>query len=136
RRLGLPEAEPVIAGWGGDGWLDGPDLFIRTLWALGDRHGVPAHGVWFGTDQPDEAQRLRDEAARCGLADRYHLLPYDGHGDTPAAALCADVALLPSREALLREHLMAAIVSGMIVVAFEACDIDDPAVWTGPDLDV
>jgi hypothetical protein len=136
RRLGVPDDAVVVAGWGSDGWLDGPDLFIRALWALEAHHGVAAHGLWLGSEVREEVRRLHDEAVRCGLEGRYHLLPYRGQGDTPVDALCADVVFLPTREALLREHLMASIVSGLAVVTFRAADIEDDAVWAVDDLSV
>jgi hypothetical protein len=132
----VPDDAVVVAGWGSDGWLDGPDLFIRALWALEAHHGVAAHGLWLGSEVREEVRRLHDEAVRCGLEGRYHLLPYRGQGDTPVDALCADVVFLPTREALLREHLMASIVSGLAVVTFRAADIEDDAVWAVDDLSV
>lgn len=135
-QLGLPEEATLIAGWGADGWLDGPDLFVRTLWALRERHGIDAHGVWLGNEQPEAIRRLEEEAARCGVADRFHHLPYDGHGEMPAEALFGDVVLLPTRASLLPEHLMPASVSGLIVVTFEAAVVEDDHVWCVEDLDV
>lgn len=135
-RLGLPLDAVVVSGWGGDGWLDGPDLFVRTLWALHDRHGLEAHGIWFGSQQPEEVRRLTDEAQRCGLGDRYHLAPYEGIGLAPGDATCADVVVLPTRDALLREHLLAPIVCGLTIVTFDAADLDDPAVVSAADLDI
>jgi hypothetical protein len=136
RRLGVPDDAVLVCGWGSDGWLDGPDLFVRVLWALEDRHGVRAHGVWFGTEQADEVRRLEEEADRCGIADRYQLLPYHGQGEVPTDALCADVLCLPTREPLLRDHLMVAIASGLVLVTFAAADLEDPSVRMVDDLDV
>ena len=50
RRLGIPVDVPLVVGWGADPWLDGPDLLVRTLWALEHRQGdrraraVAGHG--------------------------------------------------------------------------------------------
>lgn len=134
-RLGndLPSDAPLVTGWGDDGWLDGPDLFIRTLWALEQRHGVRAHGAWFGlTADPHEVDRLRDEARRCGVSSRYHHRP----NDTVAGRLCGDAVLLPYRSDASEDDAFEAACSGAVVVAFEAAAISDPAVSTVRDLDV
>lgn len=135
-RLGLPEDVTLITGWGGDGWLDGPDLFIRLLWSLQDRYGIAVHGAWFGTDHPAEVRRLTEEATRCGVAERYSILPYDGRGEMPEGALCADAIALPTRASLLADHLVPATVSGLTTVTFRAAEVEDDHVWCVDDLDI
>lgn len=136
RRIDVPEGATVISGWGADGWLDGPDVFVRIVWALRERHGIDAHGLWFGSQLPDETRRLHEEAERCGLTGRYHIRPYDGLGETPLDALCSDVVVLPTREALLAKHLQSASASGLIVVTFSVAETADARIWAVPDLDV
>lgn len=136
QRLGLAEDAVVLSGWGTDGWLDGPDLFVRVLWALREHHGIDAHGIWFGTDQPAEMRRLREEAERCGVDDRYHQFPYHGHGEVPLDALSADVVVLPTREALLHDHIVPAAVAGLVTVTFHVADVDDRWIWSVDDLDI
>jgi hypothetical protein len=93
-QLDLPPDAVVVVGWGEDGWVDGSDLFVRTLWYLADRHGIEAHGVWIGPmADATEVDRLRGEAERCGLADRLVLVE-------PGAGIdlrCGDVVHLPRR---------------------------------------
>lgn len=92
--IGVPEGVPVVVGWGDDGWVDGSDLFVRTLWYLADRHGTEAHGVWIAPlDDATEVERLRGEAERCGLGERLHLVA-PGSG---ADLRCGDVVHLPRR---------------------------------------
>lgn len=129
----VPVHVPLVVGWGDDGWLDGPDLFVRALWALEHRHGVHAHGVWYGLGaDPHEGERIRREAARCGLAQRFHLRP----GDTVAGRLSGDAVLLPYRSSASADDLLDAVRSGAAVVTFRAADVDDPMVTIVDDLDV
>lgn len=131
--LDLPLDEPLVVGWGDDGWLDGPDLFIRVLWALGDRHGQEVHGAWLGlAADPDEAARLGREAERCGVADRFHHRTDDGI----AGRLCGDAVLLPYRSAARSDDVLDAAFSGAVVVTFDAAEVDDPDVRSVRDLDV
>lgn len=134
--LGVGADTTLLTGWGFDGWLDGPDVFIRTLWSVRERHGVDAVGVWFGDTSPEEHEELLTEARRAGVADVYHLLPYEGRGTAPEPAYSADVVVLPTRLALLREHLSPVIASGLAIATFAAADLDDPTVSMVPDLDV
>lgn len=136
RRLGVAEDAVLVTGWGADGWLDGPDLFVRALWALEHRHEVAASGLWFGSQIPAEVRQLRSEADRCGIGDRFDVRPYDGDGEAPLDALCGDVVLLPTREALLVDHVMPASISGLRTVTFEVARIDDERVILVPDLDI
>jgi hypothetical protein len=132
-RLGLPADQPLVTGWGDSGWLDGPDVFIRALWALEARHGVAAHGVWFGSfDDEHERDRLRAEAERCGVADRYHHRPTEELG----ARLCGDAVLLPYRDTADDEEILVAICSGSAVVTFPVTGVEDPSVRVVAHLDV
>lgn len=92
--IGVAPDAPVVVGWGEDGWVDGSDLFVRTLWYLSDRHGIDATGVWIAPmSDATEVERLRSEAERCGLADRLVLVE-------PGAGVdlrCGDVVHLPRR---------------------------------------
>lgn len=131
--LGLPTDEPLVTGWGDSGWIDGPDVFIRTLWSLENRHGVLAHGAWFGSFQDrHERERLLAEARRCGVAHRFHHFEYR---DLPSWT-CGDAVLLPWRDAGDREQVLNAICAGSAVVTFPVGAIDDPAVRVVEHLDV
>ena len=131
--LGLPADAVVIVGWGADGWLDGPDLFIRSLWFLEQRHGIVAHGVWAGSgSDAHEVDRLRAEAARCGVEDRFHYLTRLTRG----VKLCGDAVFLPYRSSPERDGLLPVITSGGAVVTFPVIDPDYPAVHVVPHLDV
>lgn len=132
--LGLPVSEPIITGWGNDGWIDGPDLFVRMLWFLEHHHHVHAHGVWFGPlgVDPHEAAELRDEADRCGLSDRFHLRPTG----TLALRLLGDATFLPRREPAGRIDVIDAVASGSTVVTFHDVGIDDPSILRVDPLDV
>ena len=133
RRLRLPENSALVVGWGDDGWLDGPELFVRTLWALEQRHHVVAHGAWFGlTADPHEVERFHREAERCGVGDRFH----QRDADTIHGRMCGDVAFLPYRSTANIDDVLEVTCSGSLVVAFAAAGIDDPLVRTVPDLDV
>ena len=48
QHLGITGERPMVVGWGDDGWLDGVDLFIRTLWAIETKQGVQIEGVGLG----------------------------------------------------------------------------------------
>lgn len=132
-RYDLPTAGPLLVGWGDDGWLDGPDLFIRTMWALAERHGVEIDGVWFGlTADADEVDRLRREAERCGVGDRFHHRP----AVSTALRLCGDAVLVPYRTVATADDVVVPALAGCVVVAFEATGVEDPDVTLVPDLDV
>ena len=133
RRHGLPEDALLVVGWGDDGWLDGPDLFVRVLWALEHRHGVTAHGAWFGLSaDPDELDRLRREADRCGVGARFHQRPED----PIETRFSGDAAFVPYRSATGLDDLLEVACTGSLVVAFEAAAAADPLIRTVPDLDV
>jgi hypothetical protein len=116
RRHGLPVDAPLVVGWGADWWLDGADLFVRTLWEL-DRAGRPeVHAAWVGLDANDEAwHRILDEVVRCGLDDRVHL--FDRSHDE--VRLCADAAFLPFREGGDPLLVAEVLASGGGVVTFD-----------------
>lgn len=133
RRLGVPDDAPLVTGWGDAGWVDGPDVFVRVLWALEDRHGIAAGGRWFGSDaDAHEVERLRAEATRCGLGDRFDVHPFGTLEDR----VCGDAVLLPSRDQVDDEQVLAAICSGAAVVTFPVTSLDDPAVHVVDHLDV
>ncbi len=124
-RVGAPGSDlPVVSGWGEDGWLDGPDLFIRTLWHLQDRHGIVARGIWHGLP-PDhhEAERLRAEAVRCGLAGRFDLVPVG----SVAEHVAAEAGSLPFRLPADYVDLVPPAMVGVPVVTFDP--VPAPAVW-------
>jgi hypothetical protein len=130
--LGIPTAVPLIAGWGSDSWLDGPNLFVRMLWSLEHRCGVAAHGVWFGLSDPEDQRQHFDEASRCGLSTRFHLRP-EGPMELK---LCADAVFLPRRRSSGRIDVLDAVASGLGVVEFHAEGFDDPAVTSIPPFDL
>lgn len=131
--LDLPTGVPLVVGWGDDGWLDGPDLFVRTLWALEHRHGVTAHGVWFGlAADRREAERILTEADRCGLGGRLHHRPTT----TLDGQLCGDAVLLPYRSPTDPADLLPAMVAGAAVVTFRSTAPVGPGVVRVDELDV
>ena len=131
--LGLPADVPLITGWGVSGWIDGPELFVRELWVMEHRHGVAAHGAWFGSDRdPHEVDRLRAEADRCGVGDRFHHLV----SDRPADRLCGDLVFLPYRDEADAEELLVAICSGQAVVTFPVTHLEQDAVHVVDHLDL
>jgi hypothetical protein len=133
RHLGVEDDAVVVVGTGRDGWLDGPELFVRVLWELERSHGIAAHGVWLApTADHLEVQRLRAEADRCGLGRRLRLLTTG----TVADLLCGDVGLLPCRTAGDPYDALALVRSGIPVVTFPVWGWDDPAVLTVPHLDL
>lgn len=131
--LGVPSDVPLVVGWGEDSWVDGPDVFIRALWALGARHGIAAHGLWLSPETLDhEEQRLRAEAARCGVGERYHR-----NADVSFInKVCGDAVLLPYRAANDPIDVLDVVSSGLDVVTFGIGVLDDPAVISVPYLDV
>lgn len=132
-RLGLPTDQPLITGWGDSGWVDGPDLFVRVLWVLQNRSGIEAHGAWFGSDEdPHEVARLRADADRCGVGDRYHYLC----SETPYDRLCGDLVFLPYRDEADPEELLVAICSGQAVVTFPVTTLDQEAIHLVDHLDL
>lgn len=131
--LDLPVDVPLVVGWGDDGWLDGPDLFVRTLWALEQRHGVAAHGVWFGLSADRrEAERILIEGERCGLTGRLHHRP----AITLDGQLCGDAVLLPYRSPTDPADLLPAMVAGAAVVTFRSTAPVGPGVVRVDELDV
>lgn len=131
--LGLPTDEPLVIGHGNDGWLDGPELFIRTLWVLHYRHGIKAHGAWFGRMVDEhESTMLIQEADRMGLGGYYH--HYED--DSIQNRLCGDVLLLTCRAATTTDTAGWSVASGMGVVAFAACEVRFPTASIVADLDV
>ena len=130
-QVGIDTGTFVVVGWGSGGWLDGADLFVRTLWALAAHHSVEATGLWVATElSPDEEARLMVEAGRCGLGERFRILR--GSEDLRC---CGDAVLLPYRDRSDGSE-MATIGSGLPVVAFAAAGADDGAVTVVADLDV
>lgn len=131
--LGIDGSGPLVVGWGDDGWIDGPDLFVRALWALEHRHGVLAGGLWLGLGaDPHEVDRLRAEADRCGVGDRCWFRP----ADTLAARCCGDAVFLPYRGAGDPAELLEAAAGGLEVVTFPGALVEDPAVVVVDHLDV
>lgn len=131
--LGIPSDAALVVGWGADGWLDGPDLFIRALWAL-EQRGVQAHGLWLGlgSDQ-SELTRLRTEADRCGIGERMCF----GEEATRELRLCGDAVLVTDRSpGRSREELLEAIVAGLPVTAFETLDLTEASIDLVPPLDI
>lgn len=132
RRLGLPEHLPVVLGWGTDPWLDGVDVFVRTMWVLEHNHGVVAHGAWIGSESiPDELDRLTAELRRCRLEGRVSLLD-----DEPGARFCGDAVLLPYR--IVQPALAPldeVLVTGAQVVCSAASALEGTGVTVVPDLD-
>ena len=131
--LGVPSDVPLVVGWGEDSWVDGPDVFIRALWALWARHGIPAHGLWLSPETlAHEEQRLRAEAARCGVGERYHR-----NADVSFInKVCGDAVLLPYRAANDPIDVLDVVSSGLDVVTFGIGVLDDPSVISVPYLDV
>lgn len=132
-RLGLALDVPLVVGWGEDSWVDGPDIFIRALWALSARHGVLAHGLWLSPETLDhEERRLRAEAVRCGVGERYHR-----HTDLDFInKVCGDAVLLPYRAANDPIDVLDVVTAGLEVVTFGIGVLDDPDVVSVPYLDV
>lgn len=134
-RLGLEPGDALVVGWGRDGWLDGPDLFVRALWHLEHREGVLAHGLWLaGGDDPDEEDRLVAEARRCGVAHRFHVQA----SDQVDHRLGGDVAFLPYREPtdVRHQELLTYVAAGLHVVGFSPWAVPDPALQEVPFLDL
>ncbi len=132
-RLGIPEDVQLVVGWGEDAWIDGTDLFVRTLWALGERHGVRPHALWLGlSSDQHEADRIRTEADRCGLGDRFHLHPLTEEIERYAG----DAVLLPTRvPGEDTELILNALCVGQVVVATRDDHLPDQA-FAMPPLDV
>jgi hypothetical protein len=131
--LGVPSDVPLVVGWGEDQWLDGPDLLVRSLWALEAHHGVVAHGLWLGIDPDgDDGVRVLDEARRCGVAARFTLAAEE----TAERRLCGDAVLLPYRSPGDPEPVHEALVAGCGVVTFPVWSTDDPGVRLVGHLDV
>lgn len=130
---GVPSDVPLIVGWGCDGWVDGPDVFIRVLWAVRQRHGLDVHGLWLAPPElSHEEDRLTAEARRCGVADAYHR---SERLDLPAR-VCGDVVALPHRDPTNPFDVLEVIASGRRVVTFGHGVVGDPAIVTVDYLDV
>lgn len=131
--LGIEWSGPLVVGWGDDGWIDGPDLFVRALWALEARHGHEVGGLWLGLGaDPHEVDRLRAEAERCGVGDRC----WFRSADTLAARCCGDAAFLPYRGPGDPTELLEAVAAGLVVVTFPGALVEDPAIEVVDHLDV
>lgn len=132
-RWSVPDDEFVLVGWGPDPWLDGTNLFIRTLWYLQHRHETAAHGVWLGLS-PDSGAvaELQMEVERCGLAGRMH---FRGNDDE-TNRLVGDAVLLPHRTVSDLGQVLEAIASGAPVVGFAPAVLEDPSFLTVSPLDL
>ncbi|WCO65868.1 hypothetical protein PO878_15300 [Iamia majanohamensis] len=129
----VPDGTDLLVGWGVDEWLDAPDVFVRTLWFLQDRHGSGAHGLWLDDgDDASVADLVRAEAARCGLADRVHV----SRGADASWRLAGDAALLPYRAPADRREVLEAVAAGLAVVTSAPDPVDDPAVSAVAPLDL
>ena len=132
-RCGVPADAALVVGWGGTGWLDGPDLFVRALWHLEHREGLVAHGLWLRTDDDAEAlTRLTAEARRCGVGDRFHL----GVDGLDGSRLCADAVFLPYRVPIPNRDLLPVMGTGLAIVTFPTIDAREPAIWRVDPLDL
>jgi hypothetical protein len=127
----LPIDRQLLVGWGDHAWIDGLDIFVRTLWQVRRDLREEVHGVWFGDLHPADAERIRFDAVRCGIADALHLRPA---GDLESRC-CGDAVVLPYRSRVDDADLLAPIATGIGVVTFPWCDVDDPAVEVVPWLD-
>ena len=133
KALGVSADELLVVGTGSDGWIDGPDLFVRTLWTLEHRHGIAAHGVWLGLrNDRSEVDRLVAEGDRCGLGGRLRFLP---HSDL-ATRLCGDVVLLPYRGSGDSDDVKLPIRAGLVVVSFPVWSFTDPSLRVVEHLDI
>jgi hypothetical protein len=134
RALGVPDEAAVVVGVGSDGWVDGPELFVRGLWAIGHRHGVEPHGVWIMRHAAiDELEPLQAEAARCGLAERLQFVAADPELDLRVAG---DVALLPYRDAADGSDALAFLDRLVPVVSFPVWSFEHPLLRVVPHLDL
>jgi hypothetical protein len=132
-RLGIDGEGLLVCGWGDEAWIDGTDMFVRALWVLEHRHGIKARGVWFGLDaDPNAVDRLRAEAERCGVGDRFFVHPRND----PLVKFCGDVAFLPCRSPIDGREAREAVASGLGFVAYEGLVPPGSGVTVVPYLDV
>lgn len=133
RRLGVPTDGVLVVGWGEHAWFDGPDIFVRALWNLRERHGIDAHGMWAGSDDDGEvAAVLQDEAERCALVDHISHRP-----QSPIdVRLCGDAVFLPYRDGGSIELVHEAAVAGCQVVSFPVWQATSPGLRLVDYLDV
>jgi hypothetical protein len=131
-RHGLPEGVPLVTGWGEDWWIDGADAFVRALWFLEHRHGVVAHGAWFGRFDDEDRSRLEAEAERCGLTGRLHLCDL---GDTEDW-WCGDVVVLPGRIPLEFDVALMAGACRTPIAVYAPAPVGLPWLFEVPFLDV
>lgn len=133
KRLGLPSEGLLVVGWGEHAWFDGPDMFVRTIWNLRERHGVDAHGLWAGSDEQGEVDAvLADETARCDLSEHLTHLPRS----TIDVRLCGDVAFLPYRDDGDLGYVREASITGCPVITFPVWPSKDPLLQTVDHLDL
>lgn len=131
--LDIPPSSPLVVGWGADGWLDGPDLFVRGLWMLNERRGCRAHGLWITSHGSEALEKsLYAEARRCGVDDRFAI----SREDQLSTRLCGDAVFLPCRAPHDPMDLLAAVASGLEVVTFPVHSVEDPAIRTVDHLDL
>jgi hypothetical protein len=134
RALGLSEDATVVIGVGSDGWVDGPELFVRGLWAIGHRHGEEPDAVWIMRHAAiDELEPLQAEAARCGLAERLRFVTADPDLDL---RLAGDIALLPYRDAADGSEALAFLDREVPVVSFGVWGFEHPLLHVVPHLDL
>lgn len=133
RRLGLPAEGLLVVGWGDHPWFNGPDVFVRIVWHLRERHGVDAHGLWAGDDaEGGVAEVVLDEAQRCGLEAHITHRPQS----TVDVRLCGDVAVLPYRVEGELKTVHEAAVTGCDVVTFPVWRHADPMLRIVDHLDL
>ncbi|WP_080239457.1 glycosyltransferase family 4 protein [Spirosoma rigui] len=96
KQLGIPANAVVVGGCGNAEWRKGVDLFLLLARQVLNTH-PDTYFVWVGVHESgDEAQRLRYDLDRMGIAERVHLLPPGGNYLDYVA--CFDMFTLTSRE--------------------------------------
>lgn len=131
--LSISADDDLLVGWGEDGWLDGPDLFIRGLWMLEHYFGRCPRALWIASGASDALNRtLVAEARRCGLDNRFTI----SNDDRLVARLCGDAVFLPSRAAHDPLEMLTAVASGLHVITFPVHEVSDPGIRTVDHLDL
>ncbi len=120
--LDLPADRPVLLFVGRIQPLKGPDVAVRALRELADRHGrrdalLLVVGGASGNDGDAESERIRQLVDELGLADRVRFVPPQPHHILSTYYRAADVVLVPSRSESFGLVALEAAACGIPVVA-------------------
>lgn len=123
----------VVNGWGTQGWLDGSDIFVRTIWFLRRLGHRDVKATWFlPAEDEDERRRLEREIRLCGLEETVTL--GELHDGSPLWE--ADAVVIASRDQADPHRIAEAGRHQVPVALFGPASLRVPWVTEAPMLDL